>query len=289
MYMKRITLYYVAIAVLMSSNVLAQVAINTDGSAPAASAILDVQDTARGVLLPRLTNAQRDAIVSPTAGLVIYNTQIESLQIFNGISWKLLIEWKCGDPYLDPVNNHAYSTVLIGTQCWFVENLKAYRYNNATPIIYEGILTSSPRYCWYNHDSATSPNTYGGLYNWYAVNTGSLCPAGWHVPSDTEWDTLIDTLGGLLIAGGKLKESGLLHWNSPNAAATNDMGFTALPGGTFNKYSTFSSLGECGYHWSATSESSTRAWLRTINSDNAWAQLIKTYKTEMLSVRCLKD
>ena len=287
--MKEIRIFIAIITIMASSGTSAQVAINSNGSAPASSAMLDVQDTTRGVLLPRLTNAQRDASASPATGLVIYNTENKALQIYNGASWELILDWKCGDPFLDTVNNHVYRTVLIGSQCWFVENLKAYRYNDGTPIIYEGILTSSPRYCWYNHDSATSPNTYGGLYNWYAVNTGSLCPAGWHVPSDTEWDTLIDTLGGLLIAGGKLKESGLLHWNSPNAGATNEMGFTALPGGTFNKFSTFSSLGECGYHWSATSESSTRAWLRTINSDNAWAQLIKTYKTEMLSVRCLKD
>ena len=92
-----------------------------------------------------------------------------------------------------------------------------------------GRLTT-PGYCWYNNDENANKNIYGALYNWYTVNTGKLCPAGWHVQTNEEWGLLTTYLGGNNIPG-KLKEAGTAHWASPNTGATNESGFTAMPGG----------------------------------------------------------
>ena len=131
--------------------------------------------------------------------------------------------------------NH-YSSVLIGSQIWMAENLKTIKYNDGTaiPLVTDATEWSNLTthgYCWYNNDEATYGDTYGALYNWYTVETGNLCPTGWHVPTDAEWTELIDYLGGESVAGGKLKETGTTHWNSPNPGATNETGFTTLPGG----------------------------------------------------------
>ena len=116
------------------------------------------------------------------------------------------------------------------------ENLRTTKYNDGTPIpqvtdaaAWSNLMT--PGYCWYNNDAAKYKETYGALYNWYTVNIGNLCPSGWHVPADTEWMVLTAHLGGEKISGGKLKETGTLHWDKPNLRATNETGFTALPGG----------------------------------------------------------
>ena len=134
------------------------------------------------------------------------------------------------------IDGNVYHTVKIGAQTWMVENLRTTRYNDGTaiPLVTGntawGSLTT-PGYCWYNNDQATYGSTYGALYNWYAVNRGKLCPTGWHVATDAEWTQLTDYLGGVWVAGGKMKEAGLSHWESPNEGATNSSGFTALPGG----------------------------------------------------------
>ena len=128
-----------------------------------------------------------------------------------------------------------YPVGQIGTQIWMVENLKTTRYNDGTDILsitdnttWENLIT--PGYCFYNN-GVVNKNTYGALYNWYAVNTGKLAPKGWHVPTNDEYTTLITFLGGESVASSKLKESGTSHWQSPNTEATNQSGFTALPGG----------------------------------------------------------
>jgi uncharacterized protein (TIGR02145 family) len=90
---------------------------------------------------------------------------------------------------------------------------------------------SEPAYRQYNNDEVTNDNTFGARYYWIAVNTGKLCPTGWHVPTDNEWTSLTDYLGEDTKAGGQLKETGTTHWLSPNYGATNESGFTALPGG----------------------------------------------------------
>jgi uncharacterized protein (TIGR02145 family) len=156
------------------------------------------------------------------------------------------------------IDGNTYNVVIIGTQVWMAEALKTTKYNDGTPIPLVTDNTAwtnltTPGYCWYNNDSATYAPTYGALYNWYTVNTGNLCPTGWHVPFDYEWTILITYLGGEDIAGGKLKEAGTTHWLSPNTGATNESGFTALPNGYRSAVSgDFRSIGETGGGRSAT-------------------------------------
>jgi len=158
---------------------------------------------------------------------------------------------------VDPRDGEEYFVVLIGEQLWMAENLKATQLTDGTdiPLVTDNsfwIGLSTPAYCWYENDETTYGDTYGALYNWYTVETGNFCPTGWHVPSDGEWTVLTDYLAGASVAGGKLKESGTAHWNSPNEGATNESGFTALPGGSRYTNGSFNDIGLYGTWWSAT-------------------------------------
>ena len=139
-------------------------------------------------------------------------------------------------PPVFDIDGNGYDTVVIGTQTWLVQNLRVTHLNNGVsiPNITNSTLwknSTTPALCYYNNDSVSYAAIYGALYNWYAVNTNNLCPTNWHVPSYSEWETLITYLGGASVAGGKLKEVGTTHWTSPNTGATNSSGFTALPNG----------------------------------------------------------
>lgn len=191
-------------------------------------------------------------------------------------------------------DGNVYHQVTIGTQVWMVENLKTTKYNDGTaiPLVTEPATWSdlaAPGYCWYNNDPATYKNTYGALYNWFAVNTGKLAPVGWHVPTDAEWTALATFLGGEAVAGGKLKETGTVHWQSTNAGATNEIGFTALPGGDRYIGGTFQDLSELGSWWSSSEYSADNAWKRNINYGNAYLNAGKGTKGTGYSVRCIKD
>ena len=139
----------------------------------------------------------------------------------------------CGD--FVSHDGYDYSTVLIGEQCWFAENC---RYLPEVSPSSEGNETD-PYYYVYGYEgtdvaaamSTSNYATYGVLYNWPAVMTEGICPSGWHIPSDEEFTQLTDFLGGESVAGGKMKEAGYDHWNSPNTGATNSSGWTGLPGG----------------------------------------------------------
>ena len=164
-----------------------------------------------------------------------------------------------------------YPVVTIGTQTWMAENLKTTKYNDGTaiPNVTDNTTwstTTSGAYCDYSNSSAYS-NTYGRLYNWYAVastNPKNVCPTGWHVPTDAQWTTLSTFLGGEGVAGGKLKETSTTHWLTPNTSATNETGFTALPGGYRNHSGTFGLIGNTGFWWSSTVGGTTFAWYRYI-------------------------
>jgi uncharacterized protein (TIGR02145 family) len=192
------------------------------------------------------------------------------------------------------IDGNEYHQVTIGTQVWLVENLKTTRYNDGTMISLVsdnsawGSLTTAG-YCWYNNDfSNKSP--YGAIYNWFAVNSGILAPAGWHVPTDAEWTTLTTFLGGETVAGGKLKEAGLSHWRTPNGGATNESGFTALGGGHRDVNGLFAALGDDGYWWSATEYGTTgKVWYRDMNYNYAGVVRVSNDKTNGHSVRCLKN
>jgi uncharacterized protein (TIGR02145 family) len=127
------------------------------------------------------------------------------------------------------------------------------------------------------------------LYNWYAVSTGKLAPAGWHIPSDSEWTTLINFLGGENLAGGLLKETGTVHWTSPNGDATNKSGFTALPGGDRGVNGACVDVGNYGFWWSANADDASNAWYRYIGFDKGSAGRFSTNVTNGFSVRCIMD
>ena len=197
-------------------------------------------------------------------------------------------------PDVTDTDGNVYQTVTIGTQVWMAENLKTTKYNDGSPI---PLVTDSaawvtlptPGYCWYNNDAATYKSTYGALYNWYAVNTGKLAPTGWHVPTDAEWRTLTTFFGGESVAGGKLKEAGATHWNSPNTGATNSSGFSGLPGGSRYFNGTFISVGNFEYWWSSSAFDATSAWFRGVYYDNATVNRYYNDCTYGFSVRCVKD
>ncbi len=212
------------------------------------------------------------------------------------LSWSAhcLVPGNCGtfsDSHETPAKQ--YKWTKIGTQTWMAENLKVTKYNDgiAIPNVTDATAWSeltTGALCDYENTPSNS-ETYGKLYNWYAVNTGKLCPTGWHLPSDAEWTELTDYLGGTSDAGGKLKETGTTHWNSPNTSATNETGFTALPGGYRNNDGSFYSIGSRGYWWSATKLGANDAWYRRMFYNSSIVDRYYDDKGAGFSVRCLKD
>lgn len=191
--------------------------------------------------------------------------------------------------FIDPRDGISYKTVKIGSQTWFAENL---RYEGNIPEVRSqqdwAAIFSTVQPAWSNYaNDSENDAIYGKLYNWYAVNTGSLCPPGWHIPTDSEWTILSNFLGGESVAGGKMKT--VTGWNDPNAMATNESGFGGLPGGyrTINGESAY--LGFFGYWWSSTSNNSNQSWNRNLDSSNGFIYRFFNYKAYGFSCRCLKD
>ena len=191
------------------------------------------------------------------------------------------------------MDGNVYTSITIGTQIWMAENLKTTKYNDGSSIqfitdntAWSNITTLG--YCWYNNE-ATYKNTYGALYNWYTVNTGKLCPIGWHVPTKSEWTTLADYLGGESEAGSKMKETGNIHWISPLTIATNTSGFTALPGGYRSSDGSFNFIGYNGDWWSSTEYNTSEAWVLDMYYEVSYVSIASINKSYGLSVRCIKD
>ena len=213
-------------------------------------------------------------------------------QVYNGYMWVSLTSGVAYTGEVTDIDGNVYPTIMIGDQEWMAENLRTSKYRDATSIpqvtdntAWANLLTGA--WCWFgNNDGYDRP--YGKLYNWYAVNDPKgLCPAGWHVPSNTEWSTLNDFLGGFSVAGGHMKEAGTTHWLSPNAGATNASGFTGLPGG--GRDNLFHGLGDLGFWWSSTQETTSQARYRRLNNLNSFAENPFNDKWQGLSVRCVKD
>ena len=194
------------------------------------------------------------------------------------------------------LDGNIYHTLRIGTQTWMVENLSVSKYRNGDliPAITNNsdwVVLTSGGYCWYNNDIANKP-IYGALYNWYTVaDNRNIAPIGWHVASDAELSVLTTYLGGESVAGDKMKETGTSHWIIPNSGATNESGFTGLPGG-LRSYSSgaFLNMGTNGYYWSTTDSDTIRAWDRELfhNQDNCFRYYFDS-KHYGFSVRCVKD
>ena len=172
--------------------------------------------------------------------------------------------------FTDPRDGQVYPTVQIGSQCWMQKNMN-YETGNS----------------WCYDDNSTNCNTYGRLYDWETAL--KVCPRGWHLPSDDEWHVLTDYLGGETVAGGKMKETGAVHWLSPNTGATNSSGFTALPGGYRSGNGGFYYLTDGAYFWSSTENSSADAWYRLLAYN--YQVVIRYYynKTNGFSCRCCQD
>lgn len=192
------------------------------------------------------------------------------------------------------IDGNIYHTVKIGPQVWMAENLKTTRYNDGTsiPLVTSGsawATLTTPGYCFYDNDATVNKATYGAMYNWYTVSTGKLCPRGWLVPSDAEWTTLTNYLGGENAAGGKLKESGISHWGTPNDGATNSSGFTALPGGFRQDDGSFYNINDDATWWSSSVNNPQSARGRNVNYNYSYVTKDSYNKNFGFSVRCVKD
>lgn len=193
------------------------------------------------------------------------------------------------------VEGNVYTSVAIGNQVWLVENLRSTKFRNGDLIDYQtdtAVWRTAKKglYCNYN-DDALLAQTYGRLYNWYTISDArGLAPEGWHVATRSDWDTLITHLKGYDNAGGALKEVGLTHWDTPNAAATNTSGFTALPGGYFYFYeSLFDGKGYMAYWWSATAQNTDNAYSFNISSNSGAVAIDNPTKVSGFAVRCVKN
>ena len=215
-------------------------------------------------------------------------------------------EKEIGKGTVTDIEGNAYQTIKIGNQWWMAENLKTTKYRNGDligttiPATLNIMSENNPKYQWAYDGNETNAATYGRLYSWHAVtDSRNVCPAGWHVPTDAEWHTLVLyldssallTLYESTIAGGKLKEAGTAHWLSSNNGATNESGFTALPGGYRYVNGAFGYVGNCCKWWSST-EAST-------NDGNALSRVLSDMDSSVgrdgyeckvggLSVRCLR-
>ena len=303
------------------------VGINVTGAAADNSAMLDVSGTGKGLLVPRMSTAQRPA--SPVESLMIYNTDTQCFEAYNEATsqWVNLAcigsGWKCGDTMIDIRDAQKYKTVLIGTQCWMAQNLNYGTYTAVT----NPPQQSGSKYC-YNNDNSCP---LGGLYEWANLMQGAsscngtgagqpacttpvqgLCPAGWHIPSNYEWTLLEQTVcaispsGGNCSAnfpfdenaawrgtteGGKLKEAGTTQWSGPNTGATNISGFTAFGGGN-SQDGMFVTAGIYGYYWSSTTSTmpgGNYAWMRILEYNVSTVAMWHGGKAAGFSARCVKN
>ena len=198
----------------------------------------------------------------------------------------------CSDNSTNPSNSD--DTVTIGTQVWMKKNLDVDHYRNGDSIPQvkdsaQWVNLTTGAWCYYNNSDSLGA-IYGKLYNWYAVNDPrGLTPAGWHVPSDSEWTVLSNFYGGDSLSGGKLKESDTTHWYLPNNGATNESGFTALPGGYRYYGGFYFNVRNYGYWWSSTESYASNAWFRYLSYGSANMFRVYDNKGSGFSVRLVRD
>jgi uncharacterized protein (TIGR02145 family) len=193
------------------------------------------------------------------------------------------------------IDGNQYKTIVIGAQTWMAENLRTTHYRNGDPIpentdAKKWMKLTAGAFCSYdNTKDADTLVAFGRLYNWFAAtDSRNIAPAGWHLPSDSEWTILIEYLGGDSIAGGKLKETGVNHWITPNAGANNSSGFTAIPGGCQLSDNSIAILQDALY-WSSSEYDSDNAIYRTMHYFSRFAYRMHFLKEYGLSIRCIKD
>ncbi len=201
------------------------------------------------------------------------------------------------------IDGNVYKTIQIGNHTWMAENLKTTKLNNgkaiaknSDPKTWKNMLGGG--YCYYDNKQANA-TVYGALYNWHIARSKALCPIGWRVPSDADWDTLVVELGGTkrgfvkkeevetLEIGAKLKDSSI--WQNSDVQATNETNFNALPGGYCTSTGIFESGNTDGYWWSSTPSISYGAYCRYLKMSNASFYRNNQSKTYGMSVRCIKN
>jgi len=206
---------------------------------------------------------------------------------------------------VEDIDGNKYPTIRIGNQIWMAKDLEVTHYPNGDPVpnvIYNDDWNSlgdndyEDAYCFYNNYNNID---YGALYtyaaaigdNWVRDNKDGqgICPDGWHLPTNDDWSSLVNYLGGSDGASGKMKEMGTIHWISPNEGADNSSGYTALPDGSRKYDGVFSLLGEFYFVWSATNYDSNNAYFCSLNYNNDNFFLKRNYKSYGHSVRCIKD
>lgn len=209
---------------------------------------------------------------------------------FCGLILSTFLNWDiCPQETVTDYDGNVYQTVTIGQQVWLKENLKSLHYSDGSEI--PGVVA-------YNNDDSLGA-IYGLLYPWNAAMNNSVtpgaqgvCPCSCHVPTDQEWAILENYLGGSAVAGGKMKEAGTEHWQSPNTGATDSSGFTGLPAGEFDAYYTpnkFWLLHLAAVFWTSTQSNQSQAWERYLSHDNAASGRLAWYKVMKYSIRCIKD
>jgi len=203
------------------------------------------------------------------------------------------------------IDGNVYHTVVIGNQVWLQENLRTKKYRNGK-LISKNITkaqwsTDKMGACAVYDNDSIKENAFGLLYNWYAIaNPAGLCPVGWHVPTDSEWNTMVKYLDEYAdttelkrvqseIAGGELKEIGYSHWTTPNTGATGTSNFLGYAGGNKSIDGKCNDVGSYGYWWTATASSAAEAYGRLLSYFNGNIDRFKTSKNLALSVRCIKN
>jgi len=203
------------------------------------------------------------------------------------------------------VDGNIYRAVAIGDQAWMAQNLRTTRYSDSTTIAHvtdDRAWTQLGAGAWCNYDNEPANEAiYGKLYNWYAAANPKICPQGWHIPTDAEWQQLelvlgmaadevnaTDYRGGVQQVGGKMKATTL--WQSPNTGATNESGFSGLAGGFRSSLDgSFDLLGFNGYWWSASKSVADSAWGRYLNFGGAGVGKYDFDERDALCLRCVRD
>jgi uncharacterized protein (TIGR02145 family) len=285
-----------AIAISASTAVVNSSIINNGGSPIIESGVCWNTQINPDILNNKIINTQTtENFTSIITGLIENTSYYARAYAINnvGITYGENIDFTTDPLTVKDIDENIYNVIRIGSQLWIKENLKTTHFYDGTiiPLItdntnWQNLVTSG--YCSYNNDE-NNKNIYGNLYNWYTVFNDRLCPIGWHVPTENEYLILESFIDDALIAGGKLKEAGTVHWTSPNTGATNESNFTALPGGMRNVNGEFKDINNKGFWWAFTYQSDLDAWERRLeyNSEKIFRDF--TSKKIGKSVRCIKN
>ncbi|MBM3453291.1 MAG: T9SS type A sorting domain-containing protein [Bacteroidetes bacterium] len=199
------------------------------------------------------------------------------------------------DQVIYDINGNEYESIILNNgQEWLTSNLRATTFNDGTELamITDNEIwstTSSPSYCFYQNNP-TNSDTYGNLYNFFVISADkNICPIGWRVPTESDWSELTSSLGGLGLAGGKLKFEGFDFWSTPNTDATNEIRFDALPNGCRYNGGFFNNLNYYSFLWTASELDTTYAWFRSLKYDNGTTVRNFSKKQSGYGIRCMRN